>query len=125
VPRTFYNPDELRQRVDKVDKLGDEEEQQGLAEVAEDPDHGKCHASEIRVRVAHKDLLQFLVSVLWIFGGAWMDCFGDWLDGVRVVLGDESESGACGFRGVGGLAASRPREQGAELGVKKRTFEGY
>ena len=46
--------EELRCRVDKVEDLGDEEEEHGLAEVAEDGDHRKCHASKVAVRVTNK-----------------------------------------------------------------------
>jgi hypothetical protein len=74
VPRAFDDPDELWQRVDKVDKLGYEEEQQGFAKVAKNPDHGKRHSRKIRVRVAHENLSQFWVLGLWVSGGSWMQC---------------------------------------------------
>ena len=35
----------LRQAVDEVDNLRDEEEQQGLAEVAQDGHHGQGHSA--------------------------------------------------------------------------------
>ena len=39
--------EELRDGIYKVEDLGDEEEEHGLAEVAEDGDHRKCHASKV------------------------------------------------------------------------------
>ena len=46
--------EELRGGVYKVEDLGDEEEEHGLAEVAEDGDHCKCHASKVAVGVTNK-----------------------------------------------------------------------
>ena len=39
-----YESEELRSGVEEVEDLGDEKQQHGLAEVAEDGDHRKCHA---------------------------------------------------------------------------------
>ena len=47
-------PEELRDGVHKVEDLGDEEEEHGLAEVAEDGDHCKRHASKVAVCVTNK-----------------------------------------------------------------------
>lgn len=44
----------LRQGVDKVDHLGDEEQQHHLAEVSQDADHSKRHPSKIAEGVSHK-----------------------------------------------------------------------
>lgn len=44
----------LRQGVDKVDHLGDEEQQHHLAEVSQDADHSKCHPSKVAEGVSHK-----------------------------------------------------------------------
>ena len=46
--------EELRDGIYKVEDLGDEEEEHGLAEVAEDGDHRKCHASKVAVGVTNK-----------------------------------------------------------------------
>ena len=46
--------EELWCGVDKVEDLGDEEEEHGLAEVAEDGNHRKRHASKVAVRVTNK-----------------------------------------------------------------------
>ena len=46
----------LRQGVEEVDNLRNEEQQQSLAEVSQDPHDRKRHPSEITVSVAHKDL---------------------------------------------------------------------
>lgn len=45
---------ELRQGVDKVYDLRDEEEQHGFAEMAEDPDYSECHPSKVTERVSYK-----------------------------------------------------------------------
>ena len=45
---------QLRDGVEKVEDLRDEEEHHCLAEVAEDPDHSKRHPSKIAVGVSHK-----------------------------------------------------------------------
>lgn len=47
--------EKLRQGVDKVYDLRDEEQQHGFAEMAEDPDHGEGHAGKVTERVAYKD----------------------------------------------------------------------
>ena len=46
--------EELWCGVDKVEDLRDEEEEHGLAEVAEDGNHRKCHASKVAVCVTNK-----------------------------------------------------------------------
>lgn len=45
---------ELRQGVEKVEHLGHEEEQHGLAEVSQDAHHGKGHASKVTEGISHK-----------------------------------------------------------------------
>lgn len=47
-------PQQLGQRVQKVQDLGDEEEEQGLAEVAQDAHHGKGHTSKVTKGVPHE-----------------------------------------------------------------------
>ena len=45
---------QLRDGVEKVEDLRDEEEHHCLAEVAKDPDHSKRHPSKVAVGVSHK-----------------------------------------------------------------------
>ena len=52
--RAWDQSEELWCGVDKVEDLGDEEEEHGLAEVAEDGNHRKRHASKVAVRVTNK-----------------------------------------------------------------------
>ena len=52
--RARYDMKQLRDRVNEVDDLGNEEEQHCLTEVAQDSHHGKSHAWEIAERIAHK-----------------------------------------------------------------------
>ena len=54
VSRAGDQSEELRDGVHKVEDLRDEEEEHGLAEVAEDGDHCKRHASKVAVRVTNK-----------------------------------------------------------------------
>ena len=54
VSRAWDQSEELWCGVDKVEDLGDEEEEHGLAEVAEDGDHCKRHASEVAVCVTNE-----------------------------------------------------------------------
>ncbi len=56
MPRAGHNLEELGQAVHEVDELGDEEEQQRLAEVAQDARHRQSHPRKVRERVAHKYL---------------------------------------------------------------------
>lgn len=51
---TGNNVKQLRQRVNEVDDLGDEEKQHGLTEVAEYPNHCKRHSSKVTESVSHK-----------------------------------------------------------------------
>ena len=55
MPGTGYNVQELREGPEKVENLGDEKEQEGLAKVAENTDAGKGHAGKVTVRVTDKD----------------------------------------------------------------------
>ena len=55
VARTRDEAEELRGGVGEVEELGDEEEQQGLGEVAEDANDGEDHAREVAVGVADED----------------------------------------------------------------------
>lgn len=55
VARTRNQAEELRRGVDEVEDLGDEQQEQGFAEVSEDANDGKYHAREIAVGVAHED----------------------------------------------------------------------
>lgn len=45
---------QLRKRVNEVDDLRDEEQQHGLAEMAEDSNHCKRHSSKITECVSYK-----------------------------------------------------------------------
>lgn len=53
--RTGDQAEQLGRRVEEVEDLRDDEEQQGFAEVAEDGDDGEHHPREVAVRVAHED----------------------------------------------------------------------
>ena len=55
VARTGDQAEELRGRVEEVEDLGDEEEEQGFGEVAQDADDGEDHAGEVAVRVPDED----------------------------------------------------------------------
>ena len=46
--------EQLRQGVEEVDNLGDEEEQHGFAEVSQDADHRKGHPCKVAEGVAHE-----------------------------------------------------------------------
>jgi len=48
------NVKQLRQGVNEVDDLGDEEKQHGLTKVSEYPDHSKRHSSKVTESVSHK-----------------------------------------------------------------------
>lgn len=52
--RTRDDVKQLRQRVNKVNHLRNEEQQHCLAEVSQDADHGKCHPGEVAESVPHK-----------------------------------------------------------------------
>jgi hypothetical protein len=54
MPRTRDEPKQLRDRVQKVEDLREEEEEEGFRKVAEDADDGKRHAGEVAERVADK-----------------------------------------------------------------------
>lgn len=54
VARNGKHPEELRRRVHKVQHLRDEEQEQGLGELAQDSSDRKRHPREIAERVAHK-----------------------------------------------------------------------
>lgn len=55
--------EQLRGRVGGVEQLRDEQQQQRLAEVAEDADDGEDHAGEVAVRVADEDARRVPVVV--------------------------------------------------------------
>lgn len=55
VPRAGHDAEELGARVEEVEDLRDEGEEQGFAEVAEDADDGEDHTGEVAVRVADED----------------------------------------------------------------------
>ncbi|SMQ51070.1 unnamed protein product [Zymoseptoria tritici ST99CH_3D7] len=55
VTRTRDQSKQLRCRVHKVEDLGDEQEEQGLAEVSQDAHHGEQHACEIAQRKRDSD----------------------------------------------------------------------
>jgi len=55
VPGARNDAEELRDGVEEVENLRDEEEQESLAEVPEDAYHCKRHACKVAVGVAHKD----------------------------------------------------------------------
>jgi len=48
--------EQLRRRIDKVERLGDKQQDQRLAEVSEDAVDGEDHARKVAVRVPHKHL---------------------------------------------------------------------
>jgi len=52
--RAGYDMEELWYRVDKVGDLGQEQEEQSLAEVPKYADNGEHHPSEIAVRIANE-----------------------------------------------------------------------
>lgn len=54
MPRAGDHPEQLGGGVKEVEDLRNEEQQQSLAEVAQDPNHSKYHASKIAECVAHK-----------------------------------------------------------------------
>lgn len=45
----------LRQGVDKVNHLGNKEQQHDLAEVSQDADHSKRHPSKVTESVSHEN----------------------------------------------------------------------
>ena len=47
MPRAGHQSKQLGGGVEEIDDLGDEEEQESFAEVAQDPNHSKRHASKI------------------------------------------------------------------------------
>ncbi|KAI9650938.1 hypothetical protein NHQ30_000973 [Ciborinia camelliae] len=55
VARTGDQVEELRDAVQEVEGLGDQQQEEGFGEVPEDPADGEDHAGEITVRVADKD----------------------------------------------------------------------
>ena len=56
VPRTRDHAKQLRGRIDEVEDLRHEEQEERLAEVAHNADDGEDHACEIAVGVAYEDL---------------------------------------------------------------------
>ena len=55
MPRTGYNTEELRSRVDEVEDLRDEQQKQGFGEMPQDSDDGEDHPCEIAVCISHED----------------------------------------------------------------------
>lgn len=53
---TVNNTQQLRQTEHKVDKLWNEKQHHGLAEVGKDTHHRKSHAGTVAESVSHKDL---------------------------------------------------------------------
>ena len=51
---TWNETEELWDGIEEVEDLRYEEKQHGLAEVAEDTNHSKCHSCEVAERVTHK-----------------------------------------------------------------------
>lgn len=49
------NMKKLRQGIDKVDHLRDEEEEHRLAEVSQDTDNSEGHPGKVAESVSHKD----------------------------------------------------------------------
>jgi hypothetical protein len=48
--------EELRSRVEEVEDLGDEEQEQSFAEMPEDPNHCKYHSREVAISIANEHL---------------------------------------------------------------------
>ena len=55
MPRTGYNTEELRSRVDEVEDLRDEQQKQGFGEMPQDSDNGEDHPCEIAVGISYED----------------------------------------------------------------------
>lgn len=55
VPRARHQLEELRDAVEEVEDLRNQEEHERLGEVAEDANGGEHHPREVAVRVAHED----------------------------------------------------------------------
>jgi len=56
VTRTWHKVEQLRRGVQEIQDLRQEEEQQRLAEVAQDSNHGESHAGKVAVGVPNKHL---------------------------------------------------------------------
>lgn len=56
MPGTGNEPEQLRNGVEEVEHLWDEEQQYGFAEVTEDADDRERHAGQVVERIAHKHL---------------------------------------------------------------------
>ena len=77
--------EELRHRVEKVDDLGQQENEQSFGKVAQDADHGENHAAEIAVGVAHEHLRRVPVVLPQASGHAQEGNDEDGRKQVRVV----------------------------------------
>jgi len=53
--RTGHDAEELGCGIEEIKDLGDEEQEEGFGEMAEDADYGENHASEVAVGVADED----------------------------------------------------------------------
>ena len=47
--------EELRNGIQEISKLGEEEEPEWFAQMTMNPDHGERHACEVAVRIANED----------------------------------------------------------------------
>lgn len=56
MPRARYEVEQLRHRINEVEDLRDEEQQNGFAEMAENADHGERHARKVVERVTDEHL---------------------------------------------------------------------
>jgi hypothetical protein len=63
VSRAVYDANELRDREEEVDELGNEEEHESLGEVALDCGHGQGHSSEVREGISDEDLRRIRIEV--------------------------------------------------------------
>lgn len=89
---TGHEFDELGQGVDEVEGLGQEQQQQGLAKVAEDGDGGEEHAGKVAVGVADKDL--GWVAVVGPEGDADAEKRQEEVEGEEVRVGRRGEEAA-------------------------------
>ena len=61
VARAGDQAEELGHAVEEVEDLRDQQQDQGLGEVAKDGDHDEDHASKVAVRIAHKHACRVFV----------------------------------------------------------------
>lgn len=62
MPGAGHKVEELRHRVQEVENLRNEEQEHGLAEVSNDGDDSKGHASKVREGVPNKGLCRISVE---------------------------------------------------------------